>query len=561
MPPKDSEKLSDLNVPLPRAEEAILSWVMDHERATFDEIREALEPLIGDVRLVVERLKRAGHLRESLVDGRVIYRVSLDSPVSRRFDSVPPVTLRTFEPRSNDVFDFLRTVPIFASLRGEAIMSIERRLKLCHYRRHEVLVWQGEPSESLYIIRRGVVGITHLPQLVAKPQLITFLKPGDLLGEVGLLCGSSRSATATALSDVDAYMLSRDDFHDLFHKYPELAMELAKMLGRRLQATNARIRGDTQGQLALIIGTGPGIGCTALGCALAATLAHQTGKPTVYTEYPDAGPLAAALDLPRASGKTDVHQAGSGFEVLIHQRGASTPVSLHTTLITDVLENRYANSVVNVGTFYEFDELSYMFERASAVILVTVPGSSFDAALAQLSHTLTKLKPLKRANVFQVANFSTDGDGLEFDVRADIEIPRLARAPHLPELAHGGVAALPEPFVKAATTLANRLGRTSEVGIYLPKTDAIGGGNAHVRRTLELFGRLFGGATCSDATGVWTSPVSGLVAEDIVIIRSFTTDGELDKYIGDVIDYVEGLKQSLKQEAIAMETNGHLMVI
>jgi hypothetical protein len=52
-----------------------------------------------------------------------------------------------------------------------------------------------------------------------------------------------------------------------------------------------------------------------------------------------------------------------------------------------------------------------------------------------------------------------------------------------------------------------------------------------------------------------------LVADDICIIRSFTTDSDLDRHIGDVIDYVEGLKLSLQQEAIAMETNGHLMVI
>jgi CRP-like cAMP-binding protein len=557
----ESDKSSDLKITYARAEEAILDWVMDNEQATFDEIHQNLSELIGNVRPIIERLKRAGHLREALVEGSVIYRVSLDSPASRRFDSTnPPATLRVIEPRSTDLIDFLRTVPIFSCLRGDAILSLERRLKLSHYRRHEVLVWQGEPSESLYLIRRGVVGITHLPQLVAKPQLLTFLKPGDLLGEVGLLCGSSRSATATALSDVEAYMLSRDDFHDLLHRVPELTMELAKMLGQRLRATNARIRGDSQGQLAIIIGTAPGIGCTSLGCALATTLAHQTGKPTVYTEYPDASRLSAALELPRASGTSDVHPAGAGFDVLVHQRGSATPVSLHTTLITDVLENRYANSVVNVGTFHEFDELSYMFERASAVILVTVPGSSFDAALAQLSHTLTKLKPLKKANVFQVANFSNDGDGLEFDVRADIEIPRLARPPSLVDLAHGGYATMPEAFVKASTTLANRLGRTSEVGIYLPKIGPDGGA-LHVRQTLELFGRLFGGATCSDATGVWTSPVSGLVADDICIIRSFTTDADLDRHIGDVIDYVEGLKLSLGQEAIAMETNGHLMVI
>src|SRR5690349_1303150 len=117
-------------MPLARAEEAIIEWVLDHERPTFDAIREALEGTIGNVRVVMERLKRAGHLREALVEGMVIYRVSLDSPVSRRFDSTPPVTLRSIEPRSNDLLDFLRTVSIFAALRTEAVLSIERRLKL-----------------------------------------------------------------------------------------------------------------------------------------------------------------------------------------------------------------------------------------------------------------------------------------------------------------------------------------------------------------------------------------------------------------------------------------------
>ncbi|MCJ7432513.1 MAG: hypothetical protein MUO77_03405 [Anaerolineales bacterium] len=49
--------------------------------------------------------------------------------------------------------------------------------------------------------------------------------------------------------------------------------------------------------------------------------------------------------------------------------------------------------------------------------------------------------------------------------------------------------------------------------------------------------------------------------EDIHLVRSFCSQPVLDKNTGEVVDYVEAMKQELQQEAMALEVNQKLMLI
>jgi hypothetical protein len=74
-------------------------------------------------------------------------------------------------------------------------------------------------------------------------------------------------------------------------------------------------------------------------------------------------------------------------------------------------------------------------------------------------------------------------------------------------------------------------------------------------------GRIFGGATHEKVQGVWNSQETGLVGETIHLVRSYCSQPALDKHMGEVVDYVETLKQELQQEAMALEVNQKLMLI
>jgi hypothetical protein len=112
--------------------------------------------------------------------------------------------------------------------------------------------------------------------------------------------------------------------------------------------------------------------------------------------------------------------------------------------------------------------------------------------------------------------------------------------------------------------LADRLGRNNQISVYIPTTIDVNqtiDTTAYVQKTLAFLGKRFGGATSSQAHGVWNSEETGLVSETVHIVRSYTTQADLDKYLADIMEYMETLKKDLKQEAMAVEVNQKLILV
>ncbi len=112
--------------------------------------------------------------------------------------------------------------------------------------------------------------------------------------------------------------------------------------------------------------------------------------------------------------------------------------------------------------------------------------------------------------------------------------------------------------------LMNCLKLSSKITVYVPATNNI---NEHVdnseqvNRTATLLSSLFGGATSTPALGYWVSPAAGLVAEKTTVVFAYASDSDLQKYIGEVVDLCEDLKQQMSQDAIALEINGEMYFI
>jgi hypothetical protein len=64
------------------------------------------------------------------------------------------------------------------------------------------------------------------------------LGAGELVGEMALLTGKPRTATARAASDLQLWALDKDDFDDLTHKYPRFVLAISRSLSDRLESTS-----------------------------------------------------------------------------------------------------------------------------------------------------------------------------------------------------------------------------------------------------------------------------------------------------------------------------------
>ena len=186
-------------------------------------------------------------------------------------------------------------------------------------------------------------------------------------------------------------------------------------------------------------------------------------------------------------------------------------------------------------------------------------------SMERLSNILPVLKLKTQTNktrIFTVlCQTSDDLPNSLPDANVDFLLPYLGQ---LPAPADWLADNLPEPLSQTASKILDMLGFTNQIGIYIPTTidvDQQVNTTVYIEKSLEFMGKLFGGATHEKVRGVWNSEEVGIVAEDIHLIRSFCSPTLLDQHLNAVVDFMEAMKQELKQEAMALEINNKMMLI
>lgn len=137
--------------------------------------------------------------------------------------------------------DALTGVEMFAGLEPAVRQRVIAAAVPCRYRKGQVLFEQDDPGDSLIVLKRGAVAV-YRTSPAGERALLTVLRPPDVFGEVSLLDGSARSASAEAIEDCTALALSRVAFLDLVHSNPAILDAVMRSLGaliRRLTEQNA----------------------------------------------------------------------------------------------------------------------------------------------------------------------------------------------------------------------------------------------------------------------------------------------------------------------------------
>lgn len=136
--------------------------------------------------------------------------------------------------------DALTGVEMFAGLSPEARQRVIAAAVPCNYRKGQVLFEQDDPGDSLIVLRRGAV-VVYRTAPSGERAVLTVVRPPDVVGEVSLLDGSARSASAEAIEDCHALLLSRAAFLELVHSNPAILDAVMRSLGaliRRLTEQN-----------------------------------------------------------------------------------------------------------------------------------------------------------------------------------------------------------------------------------------------------------------------------------------------------------------------------------
>jgi CRP-like cAMP-binding protein len=125
--------------------------------------------------------------------------------------------------------------PVFlASLTPAEAAALEARATRRDYPRGQALFHEQGAPDRVIVLTGGFVKLSRGSD-DGREVILAIRGPGDLIGEQSAIDGRPRSATATALDEVTAVVLSRDDFLTLLEREPRVALIVLKMLSARLR--------------------------------------------------------------------------------------------------------------------------------------------------------------------------------------------------------------------------------------------------------------------------------------------------------------------------------------
>jgi CRP-like cAMP-binding protein len=128
--------------------------------------------------------------------------------------------------------DLLRAIPLFSECSRAELDAVARVTDELALPEGRVLMRQGARGRELVVLVEGDVAI------VRNDEQIAVKSGGDFLGELALVTGRPRTATATALTDLRVLVLDGLSFDRLLRDVPTIGLKIMRAVAERLPPEN-----------------------------------------------------------------------------------------------------------------------------------------------------------------------------------------------------------------------------------------------------------------------------------------------------------------------------------
>lgn len=132
---------------------------------------------------------------------------------------------------------FLAQTRLFGTLPLNELMILAANVGLYSCPDGHIIFRRDDPGDVLYIIKSGSVRIV-LPVRGGRDTTLAVLNSGDLFGELSILDGRPRTATAQATAPTEALTIHRENFFIFLRRQPEAAIRILGVLASRLRRTD-----------------------------------------------------------------------------------------------------------------------------------------------------------------------------------------------------------------------------------------------------------------------------------------------------------------------------------
>ena|SRR3990167_2845351 len=135
---------------------------------------------------------------------------------------------------------YIRKVNFFEELTDHQADEIAAGLLTIRFKADETIFSYNEDGDSLYILMEGKVEL-FIEDYVGDKITLKVASPGDYFGELAVLGGGKRTATAKALEPCVCYELNRHQMLDFLHQKPNAAIAVLAALSKAISSTNSML--------------------------------------------------------------------------------------------------------------------------------------------------------------------------------------------------------------------------------------------------------------------------------------------------------------------------------
>jgi CRP/FNR family transcriptional regulator, cyclic AMP receptor protein len=137
--------------------------------------------------------------------------------------------------------NMLAEIPMFSLLDHEERTTLAELMREESFAGGKCIYNVGDQGDSLYIVRRGRVQI-FVEDDYGENIVLGESESGEVFGEISLLDGGPRTATAVTLEPSEVFRLDRESLQELVSSHPHAALDLLTVVGRRLRITDELLR-------------------------------------------------------------------------------------------------------------------------------------------------------------------------------------------------------------------------------------------------------------------------------------------------------------------------------
>ena len=134
----------------------------------------------------------------------------------------------------------LKDISPYNALSDDELESFFSRAVVRKFRKGTIVIFQGDDTDSLYIVREGEMKV-YVEDESGKELTVRILREGDTFGELALLGGFPRSANVIAMTDGSAFVISKSSYLDCLKNNPQISISLIQSLANMVRETTGEL--------------------------------------------------------------------------------------------------------------------------------------------------------------------------------------------------------------------------------------------------------------------------------------------------------------------------------